>query len=347
MATTIMSTGQITLVDLTDERISSFYLQANQSKIQVYDTNTKTYDPNYENANLIIEPFFFFGNEDYSSGLNSTNVSYTINGKAISGVAGVSQSGSKLTISKNINTEGATTPFNSNTLRVVATIKAQGITDNKTGLPNAQAIVADIEFAKVSTGLQGVDGTPGGAGADAVFAIVESTSGKVVFTDSDSDNITLRAKLYVGGAIQDKVTYTWSSIPSGISGTGATLEVPRDKVPSARSFICTITYNGQTYQDSIALTDKTDTIYCVVKSSNGDKFTNGVINTRLTCQVFNSTGEIDTSASKYVYTWEKYVDGALETSWGSNGKKTGKYIDITSDDVEGKATFTVTLTEQS
>ena len=31
---TIMSTGQITIVDLTDQRASSFYLQADRSKIQ-------------------------------------------------------------------------------------------------------------------------------------------------------------------------------------------------------------------------------------------------------------------------------------------------------------------------
>lgn len=630
---TIMSTGQITLVDLTDERVSSFYLQANQSKIQVYDVNTKTYAPNYEQANLVIEPFFFFGTEDYSAKLNSSNLSYTINGSP----AGVLQNGAKLTISSNINTANSVAPFNQDTLKIVATIKENGITDEKTGLSNIGIITADIEFAKVSTGLQGnngvgvsevnqlylltssstevpdtpdkntlnwsesnpswdstkiqylwicteiiytdgsktystpytdsnwktateavknmeesfgaltdlvntlqsevdsaietwyqkgapsltvlpwgeedkekhigdlyydidtgysyrffkkednsyewarisdtdvtkaleevarldeaidgkvtiyydseepssetyslnegdlwmptngnfhrwdgskwevvneiidkievqynknqsnteppsetdsnwstttpqweegyyiwqrtatyykeainpqvsdatcisVAGATGAAGADAVFAIVESTSGKAIFTDADSGDITLMAKLYVGGSVQvDDVAYSWSSVPEGISGDSATLIVSRSQVPSARSFVCKITYKNGEYSDSIALTDKTDTIYCIVKSSNGDKFTNGAISTTLTCHVFNSTGEIDTDLNnpnnlKYNYTWEKYVDNALDSAWGTGGKKTGKSINITPSDVDGKATFTVSLTLKS
>ena len=158
MADTIISTGQITLVDLTDERVSSFYLQANQSKIQVYDTNTKTYNPNYESASLNIEPYFFFGNEDYSSKLTATNLSYTINGAAVGQFSGATQNGAKLIISQNINTLNSVAPFNSDTLKIVATIKENGITDEKTGLSNEKIITADIEFAKVSTGLQGVNG---------------------------------------------------------------------------------------------------------------------------------------------------------------------------------------------
>ena len=70
----IMSTGQITLIDLTDERTSSFYLQANQSKIQVFDTNTKAYSPDYTiNPGLIITPHLFFGNDEYT-GLNQNNI---------------------------------------------------------------------------------------------------------------------------------------------------------------------------------------------------------------------------------------------------------------------------------
>lgn len=644
MANTIMSTGQITLVDLTDERVSSFYLQANQSKIQVYDTNAKSYAPNYETANLVIDPFFFFGTEDYSSKLNSTNLSYTINGSPISGLSGVSQSGAKLTISKNINASDSTAPFNQDTLKIVATIKEKGITDEKTGLSNVNIITADIEFAKVSTGLQGsngvgvsevnqlylltssstevpdtpdkntlnwsetnpswdntkiqylwictetiytngsktystpytdsnwktateavksmeqsfdtlktqvdtlqgevdsaietwylegipgnswntypwyddtkdqnsqddpnthvgdlyydiksgfsyrffkkedgtyewtritdsditkaldevnklqtvvdgkvtiyydptapestterplnkddlwmppngnfykwdgdswelaneiidrvevqynknqsnttppddedtgwtttapeweegyyiwqrtatyykektnpelsnptcisVAGATGAAGADAVFAIVESISGKVIFTDNDNGDITLRAKLYIGGNEQETdVIYEWTSIPTGINGDKKELVVSRSQVPSARSFICKITYKGINYSDSIALSDKTDTIYCVIKSSNGDKFTNGIIDTRLTCHVFNPSGEIDTDGTKYIYTWEKYVNNNLDMSWNNNaGKKTGKNIDITSDDIDGKATFTCSLTLNS
>ena len=42
------------------------------------------------------------------------------------------------------------------------------------------------------------------------------------------------------------VTYLWKSIPLGVGGSKQTLTVSRNDVPSARSFVCTITYNGKT-----------------------------------------------------------------------------------------------------
>lgn len=202
-----------------------------------------------------------------------------------------------------------------------------------------------ISWSKINTGAKG---NTGDAGADAIFAIVESTSGKVIFTDADSENIVLQSSLYIGGAVVDStdVAYKWSSIPGGdiTGGNERILEVSRDMVPSARSFICTITYNGTSYKDSIALSDKTDPIYCKIDSSNGDKFTNRQIATTLTCRVFDSKGEVDAYGTKYIYTWEKYVDQELDMEWGNAGSKTGKSIEIDHTDVTGKAVFTCSLT---
>lgn len=202
-----------------------------------------------------------------------------------------------------------------------------------------------INWSKVNNGPTGAKGE---AGADAIFAVVESTSGKLVFTDSDSSPITLRAYLNKGGVVQtNDVTYSWRSIPEGISGNKSTLTVSRDQVPSASSFVCTITYGGKTYTDSIALSDKTDAIYCNIESSAGDKFTNGKITTILKCRVFNAYGEvdIDTENTKYIYTWEKYVNGVKDANWRDGGKYVGKTVEITSNDVSAKATFSCTVTK--
>lgn len=199
-----------------------------------------------------------------------------------------------------------------------------------------------INWSKVNNGPTGAKGE---AGADAIFAVVESTSGKLVFTDSDSSPIALRAYLNKGGAIQtNDVTYSWRSIPEGISGNKSTLTVSRDQVPSARSFMCTITYGGKTYTDSIALSDKTDAIYCNIESSAGDKFTNKNIDTTLKCRVFNAYGEVDTTGTKYKYTWEKYVNGVKDANWQNAGKYVGKTVKINQNDVSGKATFSCTIT---
>ena len=181
---------------------------------------------------------------------------------------------------------------------------------------------------------------------DAIFAVVESTSGKLVFTDSDSAPIELKAYLNKGGVIQtNDVTYLWKSIHLGVGGSKQTLTVSRDDVPSARSFVCTITYGGKTYTDSIALSDKTDAIYCNIESSAGDKFTNKNIDTTLKCRVFNAYGEVDTTGTKYKYTWEKYVNGVKDANWRDGGKYVGKTVEITSNDVSAKATFSCTVTK--
>ena len=200
-----------------------------------------------------------------------------------------------------------------------------------------------INWSKVNTGATGATGD---AGADAIFAIVESASGKVVFTDSDSTAIELKASLYVGGTVQaSNVTYSWTSIPAGITGNNNILEVSRGDIPSARSFICSISYDGIIYKDSIAISDKTDPIYCVIESTGGDIFTNKNISTTLKCRVFGRDGEEDTAGTKYIYTWEKYVNGNKDTTWRETGSVTGKTVEINQDDVSAKATFSCTITK--
>lgn len=51
--------------------------------------------------------------------------------------------------------------------------------------------------------------------------------------------------------------------------------------------------------------------------------------------------EVDAAGSG-TYTWTKYnKDGAIDTSWGTSGKKTGKTLSVSSSDVATKATFMV------
>ena len=192
-----------------------------------------------------------------------------------------------------------------------------------------------INWSKVNTGATGA------AGADAIFAIVESTS-KIVFSDTDSANITLNAHLYVGGQKTTKdVTYSWTSIPAGKTSTSSALTVSRSEVTNIRTFICTISYGGKEYVDRITISDKTDPVYCVIESSKGDKFTNGNVTTTLTCRVFDGAGEVDTAGTKYTYTWEKYdSEGTLDSSWD----KKGKSVDVGASDVSAKAIFSCTIT---
>lgn len=159
MAATIMSTGQITIVDLTDQRTSSFYLQANASKIQVYDKEAG-FSPDYTKNVVTITPYFFYGNEEYTSSLTSSNLSYKVEiGGDSTSVAKIGsadnpgtnkyyQVGNLLYIAANIESAG--------TMRIVATIAKETVEDEETGLTNGKEITADIEFARVDTGADGV-----------------------------------------------------------------------------------------------------------------------------------------------------------------------------------------------
>ena len=199
----------------------------------------------------------------------------------------------------------------------------------------------------------------GAKGDDALFAIVESTSGRIIFTDDENgrENINLSAKLYCGGAIiTEGVTYKWSSVPAssinGISNINSgILEVATGNVPNATTFTCTITYNDVEYVDAIVISDKTDAKYIIITSSQGDKFTNNNIDTILTCHVYDSHGEIDPTEAmkKYEYIWEKYENGK-KVSFDYTSKlnnSQANQIKIGNADVTGKAVFACSITNKA
>ena len=158
-----MSTGQITLIDLTDERPNSFYLWANQSKVQTYDVNTKVWSPDYTKSEgtVIITPEFLFGNSVQTVG--SDHITYKVNGKIASkyaqkenGSGPFYQVGNQLYIVQNIGAKGSDFE-EAKQLRVYAEIAANSITDSETQLGNKK-IDATIDFALVTSGENGVAG---------------------------------------------------------------------------------------------------------------------------------------------------------------------------------------------
>ena len=82
----------------------------------------------------------------------------------------------------------------------------------------------------------------------------------------------------------------------------------------------------------------------VITSTGGDVFKNGQGSTVLTAVVYQAGAEID-AEGKGTYTWTKYnKDGAIDTTWGTSGSKTGKTLSVSTSDVTTKATFMVVVT---
>lgn len=63
----------------------------------------------------------------------------------------------------------------------------------------------------------------------------------------------------------------------------------------------------------------------------------------LTAVCYQAGSEVDV-AGNGSYIWTKYnKDGVVDTSWGTNGSKTGKTLSVSSADVDTKATFMVVV----
>ena len=79
--------------------------------------------------------------------------------------------------------------------------------------------------------------------------------------------------------------------------------------------------------------DGKDAIYCVIESDQGNIFKNNNIKAKLTCRIYNSSGELDLNGSIYNYIWNKNGE-EMETI-----RQTGKIIEISDEDVQSKAKF--------
>lgn len=335
----IRATGQFTIIDITDQRPAQFYLEANNSKIQVYDVKEGTYSPNFsESTPLIITPRLFFGNDETI--LNAANITYKVNGKLVNEVNQIQQQGVSLLVQANLGS------FNTATLNIEATVQSTEeaeIIDEYSGIVLQEAINASLEIIKIDSGGVGPKGDQGPQGENAIFAIVESESGKLSFTDSQTTPVNLKATLYEGGQIiNNGVSYNWTANPERISGENADfshttqiIEIKRENITGARSFICTMTYNNKTYKDAIVLSDMIDPIYCTIESSQGNIFTNNNINSTLKCRLFKQDTEIDSgnSGNEYIYSWEKNGEAFNQ----------GKEITIDSQSVDKKAVFSCTV----
>ncbi|MES9681803.1 hypothetical protein ABWK22_02560 [Gottfriedia acidiceleris] len=216
----------------------------------------------------------------------------------------------------------------------------------------------------------------GATGASAVNLMSYTPSGNV-FKNDLYTSLSAQADLYVGSSIQASgVTWEWFIQKTGNADEGAgagwdkidstnqadygvtgavntnTLTVTAASVLNITPFRVKATYSGKSYMDSVIFIDQTDPILVTVESSNGDKFKNGDVASRLTCQLNQNGQDPDpvkadaTTGYKYTYTWSKYnSDGNQDLNFGGTGisTKVGKWIDITSADVKGKALFKVEI----
>ena len=211
-----------------------------------------------------------------------------------------------------------------------------------------------------------------------IVELLEKQCGVPVTVENDAKCAAL-AELWRGSTVDaTKVSYKWAAMDASVTSTASTgydadfgigwrklsdatgrytgtssntITIYAAAVDSYAVFKCcaqdtdsaSASYNTKFF-DVATFIDNSDPLQIIVTSTGGDVFKNGQGSTVLTAVCYQAGAEVD-AAGGGTYTWTKYnKDGAVDTSWGTNGSKRGKTLSVSSADVDTKATFMVVVT---
>lgn len=353
--------GQFTIIDYNDALTLTGYIGSNLAKTQMYNPDNSTYSPDWSSTNLVLTPSLYIigTTTDQITSSNVTSVKWYIGSSetAITTSGNYALSGTKSHI---LTVKG-------NTMAGLAGIDYRCVItylDDSTGLSITHPLT--ISFSRVVNG--------GGI----VDLLVTTPEGNV-YKNTEVATLTAKAELWRGSTVDTtSVSYKWAVMDASVtssSGSGydadfgvgwkklsdtsgkytgtttATITIYADAVDSYAVFKCCATdtdstsntYNSKFY-DVATFIDNSDPLQVIITSTGGDVFKNGQGSTTLTAVVYQAGAEVDASG-KGTYSWTKYdKDGAIDTSWGTSGKKTGKTLSVSTSDVTTKATFMVDVT---
>ncbi len=352
--------GQFTIIDYNDALTLTGYIGSNHAKTQMYNPDNGSYAPNWATTNLVLTPSLYVigTTTDQITSTNATSVKWYVGSSttAITANSTYALSGAKshiLTVKGNTMASQPGIDY-----RCVITYK-----DDSTGLSITHPLT--ISFSRVVNGSGIVD------------LLVTTPSGNV-FKNNEVSNLTAKAELWRGSTVDTtNVTYKWAIMDASVTGSGAsgydadfgigwkklsdtsgkytgtttnTITLYPTAVESYAVFKCcckdtdssSATYNTKFF-DVATFIDNSDPLQIIITSTGGDVFKNGQGSTTLTAVCYQAGVEIDATGSG-TYTWTKYnKDGAIDTSWGTSGTKTGKTLSVGTTDVETKATFMVVV----
>lgn len=350
-----IATGQITIVDYNDALTLTGFIGSNHPKTQMFNPDNATFAPNWAVSNLVLTPSL------YKLGTTADVIT------------------SNAVVSVKWYEGTSTTPITSAGNYALSGVKSHILTVKKNLLLDLPGLdfICEVTYLDPITTLQlkhkmsiTFSKTINGGGIATALAYAPQGN---VFKNEEITWLTAYCTLWRGSVEDtDKVTYTWfvqdpnatsdtgggvgwrkltSDTPNQFTGvTTATISVHADAVPSYLVLKCIIldtdtasgTYN-QKFSDTISFIDNSDPIQIIVHSTGGTAFKNGEGSSTLTAQVYQAGQEVDSTGTKYTYTWSKYTQAGL---LDQNFSKTGKSIQVTGDDVDVKAVFNISLTNK-
>lgn len=366
----IVSSGQITITDLSDGMQLNAFITASGVTTQTYDATAQTWNPSYAtNPQVLTLNLTKAGSTESVINGVSGNITWTrSDGTKTTTITSTSSKDTQY-VSGHSNSV-LTTKVNVPLANSASRFTASGIwIDPITGLKVPFSAVIDLTVVQLAK--------------SAVLANVYAGNGGA-FYNSKPASLTVNADLYKGGTLSNgnkeiffgyadsSVTSTGSSgynsnlglgwhlctssttgqTPNVTPGTNTTsqgvLTVLPTAVTNAQTFKAVIIDReggtaGTTVSGIVTLLDYSDPITCTIESTAGSIFKNGSGETTLTCRVFQSGAEIDTEGKTYTYKWtQRDQNGVLNTNFGGtrNQYKTGKTISVKATDINIKAQYT-------
>ncbi|HFI0000935.1 TPA: hypothetical protein ACGOTE_001846 [Streptococcus suis] len=358
----IISSGQITITDLSDAPVLSAFITATQPTTQVFDQTANSYNPSYASSPQVLTLNLTKAGQATSILGGASNIKwYTVDGAnknevgqdAVSG-----EYGEMLTVRLNTNPDNSYRRF-----EVVGTW-----TDPITGLK--VDFRASIDLLVVQLGKQ------------ALVLNVYTGKGNTFYNNQPA-NLTINADLYKGNTLsngnkQIKFFYADSSVSSTSSTgydadggigwrlcnsttTGQTPNVEPTVNTTAQGVLTVVAsavVNSQTYKvvcidkeggtsgqkatGVATILDFSDPIVVVIESTAGSTFKNSTGSTSLNARLYRKGEEMDTAGTGYTYKWSKRdKNGVLDANFGGTAKqyKTGKTISVSASEIADKATF--------
>jgi hypothetical protein len=216
----IVASGQMTLVDMNDNKQLVSYIGSSQQRQVIFNPNNNTYSPNYSSANQVLTPqLFIAGNStDIISSAKSVRWFYQTN--STGSLTEITASGSGYTLGtgavKTLTISSNVLASNTSMTYIVEIV----YTDTDTGFDVLTK--AEIELVKITNGSDGAD-------AINALAVVLSNEAHVIPSDSaggsqNYSNSGTTIRLYEGAS---ELTYDGTGTSNGTwkvtaSGSGIT-----------------------------------------------------------------------------------------------------------------------------
>ena len=363
----VISSGQITIIDMYDAPVLNAWISASQTTSQTYNNTTNGYTPDYAKSAQVL-----------TLNLTKAGSAASILGaaKSVKWTKRVGTVSTEITSTTNTDTE-----YKSGTAQSILTTKVNVPTENNAIIWSVEGIWTDP-----ATGLEvpfsaSINLTLVQLAKASVVASLSAPNGDF-FRNNTPASLKVTCDIYKDGSLsagsrkykwfasdtsiktsQDSdAGVGWKKITAttGTSGivsssgfdvpvtTQGVLTVYPDAVVNAQTFMVVATDNaggtsGTKMKQYITLKDMDDPIMVIVESTGGNILKNGAGSTTLKARLLQNGEEIDDGGTIYTYSWTKWEKGVMNPNFGGTGIafKTGKKLSVGSTDVNSTATFIV------